>query len=178
MILLLFGLMALVSACGGDDGSETTAGTEESSTSVEAESDDDDSSDEGELPDNCTLVTAEEATALAGYELEMSEASCGFLEPGSSVADVVVRTVFADGDAATVASNGFPNAAEIIPVSVGDDTVAVTTPAGDAVASIVTASDGKILELAIVFLLIDPSDTARVEEAAQLAVTALGRWGG
>jgi hypothetical protein len=61
---------------------------------------------------------------------------------------------------------------------VGDDTVAVTTPAGDAVASIVTASDGKILELAIVFLLIDPSDTARVEEAAQLAVTALGRWDG
>jgi hypothetical protein len=181
MILLLVALMALVSACGGDDGSGTTEGTDETSTSVEAEPDDEDSSEEMELPDNCTLVTAEEATALAGYELEMSEdspAGCAFLPPGSDVADMVVNTVFADGDATTVASNGFPNAAEIIPVSVGDDTVAVTTPAGDAVASIVTASDGKILELAIVFLLIDPSDTARVEEAAQLAVTALGRWGG
>jgi hypothetical protein len=177
MTLLLVALMALVSACGGDAGS----GTDETSTSVEAEPDDEDSSEEGELPDNCTLVTAEEATALAGYELEMSEdspAGCAFLPPGSDVADMVVNTVFADGDATTVASNGFPNAAEIIPVSVGGDTVAVTTPAGDAVASIVTASDGKILELAIVFLLIDPSDTARVEEAAQLAVTALGRWGG
>jgi hypothetical protein len=179
MVWLLFGLMALVTACGGEDGSgsETTAETDGTSTSVEAEPDDDDSSDEGELPDNC-LITAEEATALAGYELEMSEDVCGFLPPGSSVADVVVNTVFADGDAATVAANGFPNAAEIIPVSIGDDTVAVTTPAGDAVASIVTASDGKILELAIVFLSIDPSDMARIEEAAQLAVTALGRWEG
>jgi hypothetical protein len=177
MVWLLVGLMALLTACGGEDGSgsETTEGTDGTSTSVEAESDDEDSSEEGDLPDNC-LITAEEATALAGYELEMSEYGCAFLPPESSVADVVVNTVFADGDAATVAANGFPNAAEIIPVSVGDDTVAVTTPAGDAVASVVTASDGKILELAIVFLLIDPTDTARVEEAAQLAVIALGRW--
>jgi hypothetical protein len=43
------------------------------------------------------------------------------------------------------------------------------------VASIVTGSDGMILELGILFLGIDPSDTARIEEAGQLAVTALGR---
>jgi hypothetical protein len=54
--------------------------------------------------------------------------------------------------------------------------VAVTTPAGDAVASIVTASNGRVVELALVFLFIDPGDTARIEEAAELAVTALERW--
>jgi hypothetical protein len=51
-------------------------------------------------------------------------------------------------------------------------------PEGDAVASVITGSDGRIVELAIVFVGIDPTDTARIEEAATLAVTALERWDG
>ena len=43
-------------------------------------------------------------------------------------------------------------------------------------ASIVTGSDGMILELGTLFLGIDPSDAARIEEAGQLAVTTLARW--
>jgi hypothetical protein len=86
--------------------------------------------------------------------------------------------VLLDGDTASVAASGFPNADQIITVDVGEDTVAVTTPEGDAVASVITGSDGRIVELAIVFVGIDPTDTARIEEAATLAVTALERWDG
>jgi hypothetical protein len=150
--------LALVAACSGDG----------------------DASSE-ELSDNCSLITAEEASAFAGYELELGEDSilgCGYLPPGSSVADVVVNTALFDGDAASVAGEGFPNASDIIPVEVGADTVAVTTPSGDAIASIITGDGGRFVELAIVFVGIDPDDMARIEEAAQLAVTALGRWQG
>jgi len=168
-------LVALVAACsgGGDVSSSDPAGSGNG----------DDSSDESseDLPDNCSLITAEEATALAGYELELGEDSilgCGFLPPDSSVADVVVNTARLEGDAASVASDGFPNATEIIPVAIGADTVAVTDPSGDTIASIITGDGGRFVELAIVFIGIDPDDTARIEEAAQLAVTGLERWQG
>ena len=166
-LMVILALFASGCSSNGTDGEVTPGDT----TGV-AETDD-------ELPDNCSLITAEEATALAGYELELGEDSilgCSYLPPGSNVADVVVKAVQLEGDAASVATAGFPNASEIIPVAVGEDTVAVTTPAGDAVASIITASGGDFVELAIVFLGIDPGDTARIEEAAELAVTALGRW--
>ena len=169
-VLAIF-LVVLASACSGD-GDVSPPDTEVSATGEESGD---------ELADNCSLITAEEATALAGYELELGEDSilgCGYLPPDSSVADVVVNTAILDGDAASVASEGFPNATEIIPVGVGDDTVAVTTPTGDTIASIITGDGGRFVELAIVFVGIDPDDTARIEEAAQLAVTALERWRG
>jgi hypothetical protein len=125
------------------------------------------------------VVEADEATALTGYDLEVGGDSilgCGFLPPGSDVADPVVNAVLHEGDVASIAAEGFPNATDIIPVDVGEDTVAVTIPSGDAIASVITASGGRLVELAIVFLLIDPEDTARIEEAAGLAVTALSRW--
>jgi hypothetical protein len=180
MMLLLIGSI-LLAACGGDDtGSTTTNESANGSATTEEPSDDPEPVEEEEV-DNCSLITADEATALAGYDLEQGEDSflgCSYIPPGSSVADVVVKAVLIDGDAASIAAEGFPNAAEIIPVGVGEDTVAVTTPAGDAVASVITASGGRLVELAIVFLLIEPTDSARIEEAATLAVTALGRWSG
>jgi len=169
--ILLLVILAL--AAGGCTGNGVDGEVTPEETSGAAETDD-------ELPDNCSLITAAEATALAGYDLELGEDSvlgCGYLPPGSNVADVVVKAIRLEGDAASVATAGFPNASEIIAVAVGEDTVAVSTPAGDTVASIITASAGDFVELAIVFLGIDPDDTPRIEEAAELAVTALGRWG-
>jgi hypothetical protein len=179
-IWLLVGLMVLASACGGEgDGTEasdvTTAETEAEGTEAPESTE----ATEEEPPDNCSLITEEEATSLAGHDLEVGGDSilgCGFLPPGSDVADIVVNAVLREGDVASIAAEGFPNATDIIPVDVGEDTVAVTTPAGDAIASVITASGGRLVELAIVFLLIDPEDTARIEEAAALAVTALSRW--
>jgi hypothetical protein len=177
-------LLVLLAACGnglGDPPDATdateTGSTEAGTDTTKAEAVEEE--EEGELPDVCSLITEEEASALAGHDLVVGGDSflgCGFAPPDSDVADLTVNAVFNEGDAATVTAAGFPNADEIIPVGVGEDTVAVTTPAGDAVASIVTASDGKVVELALVFLLIDPEDMTRIEEAAELAVTALGRW--
>ena len=171
LTILLLVILAL--AAGGCTGNGTDGEVTPGATNGAPGTDD-------ELPDNCSLITAAEATALAGYDLELGEDSilgCGYLPPGSNVADVVVNAVRLEGDAASVAASGFPNAAEIIPVAVGEDTVAVTTPSGDTVASIITANAGDFVELAIVFLSINPDDTARIEDAAELAVTALGRWG-
>jgi hypothetical protein len=101
---------------------------------------------------------------------------CGYLPPGTSVADLTVGAFARDGDAASVAANDYPDAGETIPVAVGTDTVAVTTPADGAVAAIVTGDGGRIVELQVVFLETDPTGTARIEQAAQPATTALSRW--
>jgi hypothetical protein len=169
--ILLLVILALAAGGCTSNGADGEVTPEETNSAAETAD---------ELPDNCSLITAAEATGLAGYDLEVGEDSilgCGYLPPGSDVADVVVNAVRLEGDAASVAAAGFPNAAEIIPVAVGEDTVAVTTPSGDTVASIITASAGDFIELAIVFLGINPDDTAGIEAAAELAVTALGRWG-
>jgi len=171
---LIAGLM-IVWACGGDGGDTGTTDVATAETGATEASE----TTEEEAPDNCSLITQEEATALAGYDLEVGEDSilgCGYLPPGSDVADIVVNALLREGDVATIAAEGFPNATDIISVDIGEDTVAVTTPSGDAIASVITASGGRLVELAIVFLLIDPEDTARIEEAAALAVTALERW--
>jgi hypothetical protein len=169
-VLAIF-LVALIAACSGD-GDVSPPDNEVPATGEE-------SSDE--LADNCSLITAEEATIFAGYDLALGEDSilgCGYLPPDSSVADLVVNSAILDGDAASVAGEAYPDATEIIPVGVGDDTVAVTTPSGDTIAAIITRDGGRFVELAIVFIGIDPDETARIEEAAQLAVTALERWDG
>jgi hypothetical protein len=121
-LLLLTTLLAVLVACGNrqegatNDADETTATTEtETTESEEAEEE-----DEAELPDRCGLITEEEASDLAGYELEVggdSPLGCGYLPPDSSVADMTVNAVFNEDDAATVTAAGFPNADEIIPES-------------------------------------------------------------
>jgi hypothetical protein len=171
-MLLVLSLLGVV-ACGDDAGlaDETPDGTEASDPAPSSE----------ESVDNCTLVTDEEVSTLAGDELVAGEDSplgCPFTAPGESVADVRVVGAVAEGGAQAVAERAFPNAAEIIPVDVGDDTVAVTDPSGGAIASIITASGDRVVELSVIFIDVPPDDPARIEEAATLAVTALERFGG
>ena len=177
---LLVVMTVIACACGGeDDGTGASNVMTAESETESADAPESTEATEEEMPDTCSLISEEEATALAGYELEVGEDSilgCGFLPRGSDVADIVVNAVLREGDVASIAAEGFLNATDIIPVDVGEDTVAVTTPSGDAIASVITASGGRLVELAIVFLLIDPEDTDRIEEAAALAVTALSRW--
>jgi len=172
-------IVALLTACSGDQGTTATTTTVATATTTPAETTTAGIA-AGEAPDNCSLITADEATALAGHTLEVGKDSmlgCGFLPSGSDVADLSVIAFERDGTAASVAAADYPDAAQIIPVAVGSDTVAVTTPADDAVAAIVTGDGGRFVELQVVFLDIGPADTARIEAAAQLATTALGRWG-
>jgi hypothetical protein len=180
-------LVLLLAACSGDQGSNqttttTSAASDQTTMTTEStmatETTAADTSD-GATPDNCSLITADEATALAGHTLQVGQDSmlgCGFIPPDGSVADMAVLAVMADGDAASFAATYYPDAAETIPVSVGSDTVAVTTPEDDAVAAIITGDNGHFIELQVVFLGIDPRDTAGIEAAAQLATTALSRW--
>jgi hypothetical protein len=179
-LLVILALLASLAACGGE-GEATADDTDDvpdTTAMATTQPEGDEEEDEEESIDVCSLITADEASALAGYELEVGEPfanGCPFFEPGSDVADITVYTVNAEGDAATVTEAGFPNADRIIPVAIGD-TVAVTDPNGDVVASIVTANDGRVVELALVFVGIDPDETTRIEEGAQLAVTVLERW--
>jgi len=178
IVMVLF--MSLLAACSGNQGTNTTTtsttmGAETTAPTGTTVAD----TAGGEAPGNCSLITADEATALAGHPLEVGEDSmlgCGYIPPGSSVADMSVIAFERDGDAASVAATDYPNAAETIPVSVGSDTVAVTTPEDDAVAAIITGDGGRFVELQVVFLGIAPGDTSGIEAAAQLATTALGRW--
>ena len=181
-VSLLAGLTLLVWACGAGDGVESATTDATSADTAPAGGEESETEPAGaEEPDNCSLITSDEATALAGYELKVGEDSilgCGYLPPGSDVAALAVNTAILEGDAASIAAQGFPNAEDIITVDVGEDTVAVITPAGDTVASIITGDSGRFVELTVVFLGIDPGDQARIEEAAALAVTALDRWEG
>jgi hypothetical protein len=179
-VLVILALLASLAACGAEEGAtaDSTADVPITTAMTTTQPEVDEEEDEEESIDACSLITADEASALAGYELEVGEpfpGMCPFREPGSDVADITVYAVNAEGDAATVTAAGFPNADRIIPVAIGD-TVAVTDPNGDVVASIVTADDGRVVELALVFVGIDPDETTRIEEAAQLAVTVLERW--
>lgn len=173
-------LLSLLAACSGDQGTDatTTTTTAAAGTTMATETTAPDTSG-GAAPDNCSLITAEEATALAGHTLDVGEDSmigCGFVPPGESVADMSVLAFESDGDAASVTAADYPDAAETIPVSVGGDTVAVTTPEDDAVAAIITDDGGHFVQLQVVFLDIAPTDTAGIEKAAELATTALSRW--
>jgi len=181
-VSLLAGLTLLVWACGAGDGVESDTTDATLADTAPAGGEEPETEPAGaEEPDNCSLITPDEATALAGYELEVGEDSilgCGHLPPRSDVADLAVNTAILEGDAASIAAQGFSNAEDIITVELGEDTVAVITPAGDRVAPIITGGRGRFVELMVVFLGIDPGDEARIEQAAALAVTALDRWEG
>ncbi|MGH9133742.1 MAG: hypothetical protein ACRDZZ_07380 [Ilumatobacteraceae bacterium] len=191
---LLAGVLVLaVSGCGGDDDSDDADVAADDTSITDDESNDDESSDEsgdgdddagdaagGLDVDNCSLLTDEEATALAGEELAAqagdSPAGCAYSPPGEVVGDVVVRSVRYDGDLETLAAQGFPNADSVIPLDgIGDEAVAVTTPAGDATASILARQGDLVVELQVVFLLIEPDDAAALADAGSFAATALGR---
>jgi hypothetical protein len=146
-----------------------------------SDDDSDDDADDATLDvDNCSLLTDEEASTLAGEELAAqagdSPLGCPYSPPGEVVGDVVVNSIRYDGDLVTLAADGFPNAESVTPIDdVGEQAVAVSTPAGDAVASILARQGDLVVELQIVFVGIEPDDTAALQTAGEYAATALGR---
>jgi hypothetical protein len=181
-------LALLVTACATAETNDTASGgvsgttlaSQEPASSTTNADEGVDMTDDEEIPDQCTLLTDEEVSTLAGHELVAaggdSFLGCAYAPPDEIVGDVVVNAGYGDGDAQAVAAEGWPNAAQVIPVDVGDDTVAVTSPEDDGVVSVITASDGRFVQLVVTFLFIEPTDTEQIEAAAQLAVTALDRW--
>lgn len=149
---LVFAACALLAACGG--GGASVAG-------------------------NCELLTNEEVSELAGFEVVAGQDSplgCPFTRPGDLTAQVTVGSAELSGDAQSVARQGYPQAADIIEIEdVGSDTVAVLTPTGGTVAAIVTAGKGRFVELGIFMLGVEPDDEEGMRRAANLAVVALDR---
>ena len=179
--LLASALLVTVSGCGGDDDGDAGDGDITIADEPTDDADDDDDADDATLDvDNCSLLTDEEASTLAGEELAAqagdSPLGCPYSPPGEVVADVVVNSIRYNGDLETLAADGFPNAESVTPIDdVGDQAVAVSTPAGDAVASIVARQGDLVVELQIVFVGIEPDDTAALQTAGEYAATALGR---
>jgi hypothetical protein len=183
-------LLLAVSGCGGDDddddggaGDTTVDDGAADDGAADDDSADDDSADDDDAAldvDNCSLLTDEEASTLAGEELAAqagdSPLGCPYAPPDEVVGDIVVNSVRHDGDLASLAATGFPNAASVTPIDgVGEESVAVLTPAGDAVASILARQGDLVVELQVVFLLIEPDDTAAVQIAGEYAAIALER---
>jgi hypothetical protein len=160
--------------------SDTTLAGQEPATTTTLADEGVDMTDDQEIPDQCTLLTDEEVSTLAGHEVVAADGDsflgCAYAPPDEIIGDVVVNAGFGDGDARAVAAEGWPDAAQVIPIDVGGDTVAVTSPEDDGVVSVITASDGRFVQLVVTFLFIEATDTEQIDLAAQLAVTALDRW--
>jgi hypothetical protein len=86
-VSLLAGLTLLVWACGAGDGVESATTDATLADTAPAGGEEPETEPAGaEEPDNCSLITPDEATALAGYELEVGEDSilgCGYFPPRS-----------------------------------------------------------------------------------------------
>lgn len=127
---------------------------------------------------NCDLLTDAEVSEMAGFELVSGEDSflgCPYTLPGDLTAQVTVGSAALDQTLRSRVEQGYPRAADIIDVGAGEETLAVLTPTGDTVAAIVTARDGRFVELGLFMLGIEPGETARIRAAAAYAVKALGR---
>jgi hypothetical protein len=128
---------------------------------------------------NCELLTDAEVSEMAGFELVSGEDSflgCPYTIPGDLTAQVTVGSAALDQTLRSRVEQGYAQAADIIDVDgAGEETFAVLTPTGATVAAIVTARDGRFVELGLFMLGIEPGDMARIRAAAAYAVKALER---
>jgi hypothetical protein len=128
---------------------------------------------------NCELLTNAEASELAGFELVAgtdTPLGCPFTRPGDLTAQVIVGSDALDEALRDRVERGYPQAADILAVDgSGDEGLAVLTPTGGTVAAIVTARGGRLVELSIFMLGIEPGDTSDIQDAAKYAALALDR---
>jgi hypothetical protein len=155
-------VVAALSGCGGGNGSTNGGGS---------------SNGDGPLDvDNCTLLTDDEVSALAGEELAATEDSplgCAYVVPGEIVGDFSIRSYRRDGDAAAVAAELAP-ALEVIQLEgIGDDAVALADSDGS-VNFLIARNGDLFVELVMTFLDVTP-DSPSLQQAGQLASTALDR---
>lgn len=159
-------MMGLLGGCGDDGGSDGGNPAENAldggDTSLEV--------------DNCTLLTSEEVSGLAGTQLEASEDSplgCPYSEPGEVMGLFGIRSYRQGGDAAAAAAELAPDLT-VIPMSgVGDDAVALSDSDGS-VNFLIAHKGDLFVELVMTFLDVTP-ESPSLQQAGQLASTALGR---
>lgn len=177
-LLCLVVITVLVGAgCGGGDSDDAGSGD---ASGAAAEVDEgvgsDDHVDDAQLDvDNCTLLTNEEVSTLAGKELESdldSALGCAWVVPGEVVGDFTLDS-FRSGTSAADYGAALAPSAEITSLDgVGDDAVALAV---DGSVNFVVAKQGDLgVVLVTTFLDVTPGSPS-LEAAGELAMTALGR---
>lgn len=162
--------------CGGGDSDRESGGASGAQAEVDESVGSDDDLDEVELDvDNCTLLTDEEVSALAGKELESdldSALGCAWVVPGEVVGDFTLDSFRSATSAADYGAALVPSA-DVIPIDgVGDEAVALAV---DGSVNFVVAKQGDLgVVLVTTFLDVTP-DSPSLEAAGDLAATALGR---
>ncbi len=162
----LAALVGLTTACGGDDDDATDAGNDTVDEVLD---------EEGLDVDSCTLLTNEEVSAFAGYDLEATEdgpLGCAFVEPGEVVGDLTVHSYRGSGDSTSEGTELVPSAALINLDGVGDDAVALNV---DGSVNFLVARQGDLFVVLVTTFLDVTPDSPELDGAAQLASTALGR---
>jgi hypothetical protein len=160
--VMVAGVVLAVGACGGENESTNGTGSSDGDGVLEV--------------DNCTLLTDEEVSALAGKELTASEDSplgCAYVEAGKVVGEFSIRSSRRDGDAAAAAAILAPTLEVIRMDGIGDDAVALADSDGS-VNFIIARKGDLFVELVMTFLDVT-SDSPALQQAGQLASTALDR---
>jgi hypothetical protein len=160
-VVVAMTVVAALGACSGDK-DPTTGGSSGGGEPLEV--------------DNCTLLTSDEVSELAGKELNATEDSplgCAYVRPGKVVGEFSIRSYRQPGDAAAAAAKLAPSLQVIRMDGIGDDAVALADSDGS-VNFLIARKGDLFVELVTTFLDVTPNSPA-LEKAGKLASTALGR---
>lgn len=176
MTAAVVALVGGAGACGGDDDDQGGGGsTEETVDNGGGDGAGEDAADEDLDVDSCTLLTNEEASGLAGEELEASEDSllgCAWVVPGEVVADFTLDSFRSDQSARDRGAELAPSAEVIELDGVGDEAVALAV---DGSVNFIVAKQGDLGVVLVTTFLDVTADSPALDAAGELAVTALGR---
>lgn len=132
---------------------------------------------EGLDVDNCSLLTDQEVSALAGEELVVAEDTplgCGWVIPGEPMHQFGVQSYRGDGDSSAAAMVLVDNPEQIIDLDgVGDDAVAVSTY-GEVINWVIARKGNLFVVINQGFLGLEPTPSD-LDRSGELAATALGR---
>lgn len=126
--------------------------------------------------DNCTLVTDEEASRLAGRELKHGEdgpLGCPYTPPGSLMGYFIVR-VF-DGKGPAKDNFGEHSADTVVHEIQGVGDSAAVLARDDDVNFIIVQKDGRYIQFVTTFIDDMTLGSPRVKQGLELALTAIGR---
>ncbi|MBI2169177.1 MAG: hypothetical protein HYU28_06695 [Actinobacteria bacterium] len=167
-------VFVLAAACGdGDDSSEAVdKAIDEALDEAEEELGDGEELD----VDDCTLLTNEEVSDLAGTDLASTEDSflgCGWAEEGEVVADFSIRSFRSDAGVAEYSKELAPDAKLVEIAGVGEEAAGLVGT--DDEVNFLVARDGDLfVEMVMTFLDVPP-DSENFEKAKELAKKALER---
>jgi hypothetical protein len=168
----------LIGACGGDGAEDTIEdGTDATTGATVVETTEEPTVEQEVEVDSCSLITDEEASEMAGEELEAAEDSplgCPYVVPGEVIGEFSIRGYVGSGDSSAAASDLVPSAVEVLQVpGIGDDAVVISSN-GEVVDFIIARQGDRFIVMNTTFLFLEP-ETEDADRATTLAGVALQR---